>query len=382
MHDNLHVHEWRCFSNSKATKTLLGAGKNNTCGVGPALEPLQKFLRRPWFSRTWTFQEFVLPRNHEIRCGHFQIPFSFLLKAQQTFHDHTSKCCKMNSIFLLQLVQDLNVQLDITIIPLWYTLSCLHRCKARNFLDMLDDTRHRIATRDHDKVYGLIGLAPPYIQKTILPDYRLDVAAVFAQPLVAYWQTNASLRPLIYVVRRESCKFRLPSWVPDWSHAPMSRDSRVLGRATYDIFNACGYGSLLPISRHDRIIHVQGVCSDTVKTLCDAESRIHTKSDLFVTVWGWLEMAAKCSVQKPCRGLGTFSENTLWRILLLDSVEPQVKTALLRRATESDFNSLHTELASFESDSGSLEADQVSLLMWNVLRRSRHKVSGIQGIIL
>lgn len=91
----------------------------------------------------------------------------------------------MNSIFLLQLVQDLNVQLDITIIPLWYALSCLHRCKARNFLDMLDDTRHRIATRDHDKVYGLIGLAPPYIQKTILPDYRLDVAAVFAQPLVA-----------------------------------------------------------------------------------------------------------------------------------------------------------------------------------------------------
>jgi hypothetical protein len=368
MQDNLHVHEWPCFSNSKGTKDRLGAGKDNTCGVGPALEPLQKFLRRPWFTRTWTFQEFVLPRKREIRCGHFQIPFSFLRKAQQTFRHHTSICCKMNSTFLVHLVHDLKLKLDIALTPLWYALDCLQRFKTRSFVDMLDHNRHRVATRDHDKVYGLIGLAPPDIQKTILLDYRLDVAAVFAQPLVAWWQTEASLRPLMYV-RKQSCKFPLPSWVPDWSHAPTSRGSQVIRIATYKIFNACGYERLLPIVFHDRILHIKGACSDTVKMLCEAESIIHTKSDLFVTVWGWLEMTAKCSVQKSCRGLRTTSENTLWRILLFDWFLVEAEANFLCRPTESDFNSLHAELASFESDLGSLESDQVSLLMRSVLYR-------------
>jgi hypothetical protein len=70
----------------------------------------------------------------------------------------------------------------------------------------------------------------------------------------------------------------------------------------------------------------------------------------------------------PCfiHTLGTFSINTLWRILLLGSV---VGPGLPRRATESDFNSLHTELASFESDSQSIDPRRVSLLMKNVLYR-------------
>jgi hypothetical protein len=110
-----------------------------------------------------------------------------------------------------------------------------------------------------------------------------------------------------------------------------------------------------------------------VKTLGEAESNIRTKSDLFVTVRGWLEMAAKCSVQKSCRALQTFSKNTLWRILLLDSVGI-AGTNLLRRATESDFNTLHTEFASFESDSGSLNAHQMSLHMKHlsyIMRRAK-----------
>jgi hypothetical protein len=368
MKDNLHVHEWPGFSNSKTTKTRLSAGKDNIHTVAQVLELLQKFFRRPWFSRTWTFQEFVLPRKREIRCGHFQIPFSLLRKAQQTFLDHTRKCCKMHSTSLLYLVTDLQVKLDSTVFPLGFTLDYLHACKTIDFLDLIDNNRPRIATRDHDKVYGLIGLAPPYIQKAILPDYLLDVAAVFAQPLVAYWQRNASLRPLVYV-RKQNYKFQLPSWVPDWSHAPTSRGSQVRRTATYDIFNACRYERFLPIVFHDRILHVQGVCSDTVKTLCGSGSMIHTKSDLFVTVWGWLEMAAKCSVQESCRALATFSKNALWRTLLYDSVDVEATHSLLRRATESDFNTLHTELASFESDLGSLEVDHVSQLMRNVLYR-------------
>ena len=365
MQDNLHVHEWPCFSNSKATKTRLGAGKDNIYGVGPVFELLQRFLRRPWFSRTWTFQEFVLPRKREIRCGHFQIPFSLLRKARQKFCLHTSKCCKMHSASLLSLINVLNDELDISIFPLDDMLDYHHNYKTIDFLKVLNDNCHRTATRDHDKIYGLIGLAPPYIQKAVLPDYRLDVAAVFAQPLVAHWQTKASLRPLIYV-RKQSYKFQLPSWVPDWSHASTSRASQVLRTATYDIFNACRYKHRLPTVYNDKILHVQGVCSGTVKTLCEAKSMIHYKSGLFVTVSGWAEMAAKCSVQKSCRALGTFSINTLWRILLLGSV---VGNGLLRRATESDFNSLHTELASFESDSQSTDPDRVSLLMKNVLYR-------------
>jgi hypothetical protein len=47
MHDNLHVHEWPCFSESEATKGRYGAGKDNTHGIGPALVPLWKFCADP-----------------------------------------------------------------------------------------------------------------------------------------------------------------------------------------------------------------------------------------------------------------------------------------------------------------------------------------------
>jgi hypothetical protein len=72
MHDDLHVFEWPCFAKSIPVYD-----------IQLALEPLQTFLRRPWFSRTWTFQEFVLSRKHEILCGHFQIPSDLLLQSQK-----------------------------------------------------------------------------------------------------------------------------------------------------------------------------------------------------------------------------------------------------------------------------------------------------------
>jgi hypothetical protein len=118
----------------------------------------------------------------------------------------------------MRVVRELERQLNNVIFPLFETRDYLKRCKdgGVDFIIFLEDNCHRIASRDHDKFYGLLGLTSPLVQKLIVPDYGLDIATVYAQPVVVEMQTVASLRPLLSS-RNNDTKFELPSWVPDWS---------------------------------------------------------------------------------------------------------------------------------------------------------------------
>lgn len=293
MHDNLHIFEWPCFDKS-----------NPDYRIQLALEPSQRLLHRPWFSRTWTFQEFVLSREHEIRCGHFEIPFDLLLQSQQNLNIHQTSCCwrRANTHMLL----DVRIQLDTDIYPLARARGYLKNTEDFEFLTILEDNCHRIATRDHDKVYGLVGLAPPGVQKCIIPDYRLEVSTVYAQPVVAYWQTNASLRPLIFV-RKQKSQLCLPSWVPDWS----SPSGELISHSRrWRLYDACGHYWLHPTVYDYRVLHVQGVKCDSVKTMCEVMEpslkehwfleQTNSAPSEIGWIWQCMDTTARVRRQKSC----------------------------------------------------------------------------------
>jgi hypothetical protein len=141
MQDDLHVHEWPCFDESEATDDI---DQDNTHGVGPALEPLRRFLPRPWFYRTWTFQEFVLPKKHEIRCGDFNVPFDLLTESQENFRRHVHSCCRIFPKLLMpeplmSLMSDVDGSLDRIIYPILRAASSFQRYHPLEFLDLLDE---------------------------------------------------------------------------------------------------------------------------------------------------------------------------------------------------------------------------------------------------
>jgi len=84
------------------------------------------------------------------------------------------------------MLQDVKIQLNRNIYSRAPAREYLKNTEDFELLTILEDNCHRIATRCHDKVYGLMGLAPPGFQKSIILDYRLEVSTVYAQPIMAY----------------------------------------------------------------------------------------------------------------------------------------------------------------------------------------------------
>lgn len=227
--------------------------------------------------------------------------------------------------------RNVNEQLSSQIYSLTKTRDLPKKAEAFDFLIALEDNRHRTATRDHDKVYGLLGLAPPVFQKFIVPDYRLDIATVYAQPLVTYWQTNASLRPLLSS-RIRNAKSHLPSWLPDWSSASDTSMS-LWWRRRYALYDACGHHRLYPSIYDYKILHVQGVKCDTMKTGWEIIDPSTTIND---AIKSGLEIAMSlCETQD-------FStrQKVFWRTMILDCRRSLLERRLIQRASKCDYDIL------------------------------------------
>jgi hypothetical protein len=340
MSDDLHVHQWPCFDalgNERISKSF----EWSMCGSESVMGSLQRFLRRPWFSRTWTFQEFILPRIHEIRCGHFHIPYNFLLKSQRNLYDHLAFCCGDDA--RTGALWNVKEQLFRQIYSLSKTRDLPKSAEALDFLVALEDNRHRTATRDHDKVYGLLGLAPPVFQKLIVPDYRLDVRTVYAQPLVAYWQTNASLIPLLSS-RNRNAKSHLPSWIPDWSSASKPSFLIIWWRRRYALYDACGRHLLYPSIYDYKVLHVQGVKCDTMKTHWEIIDPPFRKAH-YLHLRGTPRTDAIKSLLETAMSLYK-TENVstrqlaFWRTMILDCYKSFLELGAVQRASECDYETL------------------------------------------
>jgi hypothetical protein len=88
-----------------------------------------------------------------------------------------------------------------------------------NFISILAQFRSRLASCNHDKVYGFLGFAPQEEREAIIPDYDCDVATAYAQPMVESIRKSSSYAALSHVLENK-LTIRLPSWVPDWSSPP------------------------------------------------------------------------------------------------------------------------------------------------------------------
>ncbi|KAI1189208.1 heterokaryon incompatibility protein-domain-containing protein [Nemania serpens] len=256
---------------------------------------------RPWWTRIWTVQECILPKESELLYGPIRVPWRRFLTGISNFQKHRTSCCAD-----VPGVNDMLNALVDTVLP----CLILHRyCHNDDFKlsktsDGLDNPshvsslfrpesllwafQHRDATDPRDKIYGLLSLMKGHSAGTgqpartlIVPDYNpeLSFERVYTTAVFSIIQFSASLDIVCqpgFVSR--SPDRRLPSWVPDFSQPVMSNGSLDRYLRQHPYYNACAGRSACPSAIEENILVLEGCLIDTITSASSTMAYVEEES--------------------------------------------------------------------------------------------------------
>ena len=204
----------------------------------------------PWWTRIWTFQEFLLARrpvfllgDHVIESIEMAAWRSWLPMRTEMDEQHIQ--ARMESVFDRRLNQELIAVYGNDMADMWQkrtkgSLCCMGLMDQiqeltgdgrRQLQILLASTAAREATDPRDSIYALCGLIPDTEQAMIPIDYSATKEQVYHRTICSMWSTWSTL----YL--EQMCSFRFcgdnaglnshhvsPSWVLDYStnwHGPL-----------------------------------------------------------------------------------------------------------------------------------------------------------------
>jgi hypothetical protein len=235
---------------------------------------LGSICNRPWFTRKWMIQEFILGHESYFQCGDETMQSSELFMA---IDDINNQWVDLNKTALRIF------RLDNTF---WAYLNCYnafrktlkHNGERGNFssLDILARGRFQTATNAKDAVFGLYGMLQRMNINIPRPDYSKSVEQVYAEATKLIIIHDISLRILLETSESKE-RPGLPSWVPDWN-MPLRHGIRAMN-PEYSIFTASGSSSAeFTFPNEANSISVQGIIVDRIT--CTAKKPIALIQDL------------------------------------------------------------------------------------------------------
>lgn len=165
-------------------------------------------VTRPWFTRVWVLQEFVLSRDPRVQCGRLRVRWRDLYSLVQQAMD--KKFPNLNN-------------LDSTGLGILKSLNTYRsEHSTLKLSNIMDDRRAYRATDPRDMVFAHMGLASDRtcISKYLRVDYSLPLREVYG-PLGCYYLHTRGFEELI---SRAEClepleaRRDVPSWAPDWRY--------------------------------------------------------------------------------------------------------------------------------------------------------------------
>jgi hypothetical protein len=197
------------------------------------------FLQHPWFTRTWVYQEFVLPHEVTFMIGDFELPG---IELERVFQLGTPYSGIWFNVFHRMFINSAHRPTGLEDVPgmeflldacLMRTIAvqkrmCARLCAKRNtfvgyeqvnFINMLFTVADSKASDARDHAFALIGFAP-FLLEHFTVDYYMPVEKVFASLLKAFIMSSNSLE---FVAQLPSAaglsrsRLQLPSWVPNWT---------------------------------------------------------------------------------------------------------------------------------------------------------------------
>lgn len=187
-------------------------------------EHLRVFLVSPWWKRIWVVQEITVNRQVTVRYGYMTAHWNIFEAAV------TSLSSIRREPFGAQAISESEnwkvlLLLESQVASIRRTRENWQSGEATDLSRLLHEFSNRLASDDHDKVFGLLSLAKP--GHGVVPDYNVGVSETFRRTAWALIQSTHSLDVWTGDQRRKTRK-DLPSWVPDWSARPNPSDTRRL----------------------------------------------------------------------------------------------------------------------------------------------------------
>jgi hypothetical protein len=197
---------------------------------------LAALLEKPWFTRSWTFQETVSARSATIMCGSHEVQWDILyqackfMQAQQMFvngaHDRINMAFLVESTIKkgdlqrdwarLKHMSSGNRTLSNPDDSAWFDSGVFHeQRKIKRLLPLLRPT----ACKDpRDKVLAILGISHDDNRWIEYPDYKWPVVNLYTC-IVSYWVWGVGKMDISFLnhVQDSNPEHKLPSWVPDWS---------------------------------------------------------------------------------------------------------------------------------------------------------------------
>lgn len=197
------------------------------------MDGLLKVFRQPYWSRVWIIQEMCLAKEARILAGHHWLTWSdfkqFLLMLEH--------CMRW-------VVRDVGPNFRALI----RLTSIFHHYGGQggpSLGQLLVQFRWSQASDPRDKVYSMLGLAPPQDRALVGGDaddlYKISTAECYTRVMFALLRQTRDLTLLVHCLA-PACLARqpdLPSWVPDWGY-----DASKLPPSQFGLSNGVPYHRL------------------------------------------------------------------------------------------------------------------------------------------
>jgi hypothetical protein len=181
---------------------------------------------RPWWRRTWTVQEAVLPELATLQLGKHQVGLNTLLCAASNYSKHSLGCCRKpyGQIWEpLPISSGRSFLLDaFSLVDDLHHLRSFRAGKETKSLEFqlvvyCQLAQRRSTTDPRDSVYGIFGMFPAILSPNDSPDYNKNIATVYSEASLRSIQILGSLDFFKYCSQERNRKhLHLPSWVLDW----------------------------------------------------------------------------------------------------------------------------------------------------------------------
>ena len=210
----------------------------NTLGTVVAL------FEREYWQRLWVVQEVFHARDKTVFCGSSVLPWSVYKRASDVFVDnkahishffplHVPKSDRSTLSSHFGFSQVLTYQGPASLPD----IASLTGLGDASLLEVMRACRRKLSTEPRDKVFGLLGVLPPATRDEFPVDYNLPVKEVYTNVVDYLVHTTRRIDVICESIHfpLHTSSFGLPSWVPDWSHCPLTA---ALGLTGY--FSAAG----------------------------------------------------------------------------------------------------------------------------------------------
>ncbi len=169
------------------------------------LKYLNELMNRPWWSRVWVQQEYLLAKDVTLHCGLRSIEYSAILEARD-INDFIKGWEKKLEVCIRTISDSILI----------YNPHNRTGAHGPNFAEILASGCFKDCTDLRDSIYGFLGLAHRDLVDAIKPDYSIPLKEVLRRTAVKHISCTGSLSFFGFTTWKSKNDRLVPTWVPDW----------------------------------------------------------------------------------------------------------------------------------------------------------------------